>query len=66
MFGDAHYFTMLDPFAYLSATQGLDQKPLEYPAGAKFSLSYLLTIYSAHKPPAFIARRSEVWEKERK
>ena len=62
--GDAAFFTMLDPFAYLSATQGLDQKPLEYSAGDKFKLSYLLTVYSETKPPEFIQHRSERWEKE--
>lgn len=66
MFGDARYFTMLDPFAYLSAAQGLDQKPLEYAEGAKFNLSYLLTVYSEHKPTPFITRRADAWEKERK
>jgi hypothetical protein len=66
MFGDARYFTMLDPFAYLSATQGLDKKPLEYAEGTKFSLSYLLTVYSEHKPVPFITRRAEAWEKGRK
>jgi hypothetical protein len=64
--GDAVFFTMLDAFAYLSATQGLDKKPLEYSAGDKFSLSYLLTVYSANKSPEFIRQRSELWEKERK
>jgi hypothetical protein len=63
MFGDARYFTMLDPFAYLSATQGLDRKRLEYAEGAKFKLSYLLTVYSEHKPTPFITRRAEAWEK---
>ena len=66
MFGDASYFTMLDPFAYLSGTRGLDQKPLQYAEGAKFNLSYLLTVYSEHKPTPFITRRAEAWEKERK
>ena len=47
--GDTAFYTMLDPFAYLSATQALDKKPLEYAAGDKFSLSYLLTVYSANK-----------------
>ncbi len=63
---DAVFFTMLDPFAYLTATQGLDKKPLEYSAGDKFSLSYLLTVYSSNKPPEFLRQRSELWEKERK
>ena len=64
--GDAVFFTMLDPFAYLSATQGLDKKPLEYSAGDKFSLSYLLTVYSENKPPEFIRQRCKLWEKDRK
>jgi Methane oxygenase PmoA len=64
--GDGYFFSMLDPFAYLSATQGVDQKPLEYAAGHKFSLSYLLTVYSDNKPPEFIRRRGELWEKERR
>ena len=64
--GDGFFFTMLDPFAYLSATQGLDKKPLEYSAGDKFSLSYLLTVYSENKSPEFIRQRCELWEKERK
>jgi len=63
--GDTAFYTMLDPFAYLSATQGLDKQPLEYAAGDKFSLSYLLTVYSAKKSPGFIAQRSQRWEKER-
>jgi hypothetical protein len=64
--GDGFYFSMLDPFAYLSATQGVDKKPLEYSAGDKFSLSYLLTVYSENKPPEFVRRRCELWEKERR
>ena len=63
--GDAAFFTMLDPFAYLSATQGLDKQPLEYAAGDKFSLSYLLTVYSENKSPEFIRHRYEQWEKGR-
>ena len=63
--GDASFFTMLDPFAYLSATQGLDKQPLEYAAGDKFSLSYLLTVYAENKSAEFIQRRCELWEKER-
>ena len=63
--GDGFFFSMLDPFAYLSATQGVDKKPLEYSAGDKFSLSYLLTVYSENKPPGFVRRRCELWEKER-
>ena len=64
--GEARFFTMLDPFAYLSATQGLDRNPLEYARGAKFSLSYLLTIYSQHKSASFLNHRAETWEKARR
>ena len=64
--GHGFFFTMLDPFAYLSATQGLDKMPLAYSAGDKFSLSYLLTIYPEHKSSEFIRQRSELWEKERR
>ena len=62
--GDTAFFTMLDPFAYLSATQALDKQPLEYSAGDKFTLSYLLTVYTENKSPEFIQRRCERWKKE--
>ena len=64
--GDGFFFSMLDPFAYLSATQGVDKQPLEYSAGDKFSLSYLLTVYSENKSPEFIRQRYDRWEKERR
>ena len=63
--GDARFFTMLEPFAYLSATQGLKQ-PLEYAAGQKFALSYLVTVYSRHQGKPFLNHRADVWEKERR
>ena len=64
--GDGFFFSMLDPFAYLSATQGVDKKPLEYAAGDKFNLSYLLAVYSENKSPELVQRRCELWEKERR
>jgi hypothetical protein len=64
--GDGFFYSMVDAFAYLTATQGVDKKPLEYSAGDKFSLSYLLTVYSENKSPEFIRLRSNLWEKERK
>ncbi|HOX56879.1 MAG TPA: PmoA family protein [Candidatus Paceibacterota bacterium] len=60
------FFTMLDPFAYLSVTQGLDKQPLEYGPGDKFSVSYLLTVYSETRTTEFIRRRCDQWDKERK
>ena len=69
MFGDprlapagAPFFSMLDRFAYVSATQGLDKKPLEMSAGDKFSLDYLLAVYPAHKSHDFIQHRYERWK----
>jgi len=61
--GISRFFTMTEPFAYLAVTQGLDKAPLEYHAGDKFRLRYLLTIYSENKPREFIARRAEAWSK---
>jgi hypothetical protein len=58
------FFTMTEPFAYLAVTQGLDQEPLEYQAGDKFRLRYLLTVYAENKPREFIERRAESWRKD--
>jgi len=55
------FFTLLDPFAYLSATQGLDKKPREYSASDKFGLSYLLTVYDEPKSAEFLQQRYEAW-----
>jgi len=64
--GDAHFFTMADPFAYLSATQALDKQPIEHGAGERFNLSYLLTVYSENKSADFIRQRCERWDKQGK
>jgi hypothetical protein len=63
--GDAAFFTMTDPFAYLSATQGLDNAPLEYRAGDTFELRYLLTVYSENKTREFNQSRCQRWQAER-
>ena len=63
--GDGFFFTMLDPFAYLTATQGLDKQPLGYSTGDKFKLSYLLTVYSTEKPRDFIQQRYELWQRNK-
>jgi hypothetical protein len=60
--GDAHFFTMRNPFAYLSATQALDKEPLVYHTGEKFKLSYLVTLYPEKKSPEFIQRRAQAWD----
>ncbi len=60
--GDAQFFTMERPFAYLSATQGLDREPLVYHTGDTFALNYLITLYPERKSADFINRRGQQWE----
>ncbi len=43
--GEPWFFAMKRPFAYLSATQNLDQEPLVYRSGESFELSYLVLVY---------------------
>jgi type 1 glutamine amidotransferase len=61
--GEAHFFSMRRPFAYLSATPGLDTKPLRYKAGERFTFDYLVTVYPVIKSPEFLAKRAETWLK---
>jgi hypothetical protein len=61
--GSAIFFTMKRPFAYISATQGLDQEPLVYHTGDKFQVEYLVTVYPAVKSPAFLSARAADWQK---
>ena len=55
--GPARFFTMRTPFAYVSATQGLDKNPLVYHAGDTFNLQYTVALYPELKSPEFIANR---------
>ncbi len=59
--GDTVYFSMLTPFAYLSATQGLDKEPLIYHRGDQFELNYLVLVYPEVKPSDTLRRRVEAW-----
>jgi hypothetical protein len=59
--GECKFFTMLNAFAYLSATQDLEKTPLEYGPGDKFSLCYLLTLYTEAKSREFLAQRQQLW-----
>jgi hypothetical protein len=61
--GDAWFFTMRSPFAYLSATQNLDQEPLVYRRGDQFQLNYLITLYPEVKSPEAINARGQAWMK---
>lgn len=62
--GKSCFFSMLDAFAYLSATQNLDQAPLEYKKGDKFTLDYLVLNYPEHKSREFLEARYQKWLKE--
>lgn len=42
--GKSVYFSMIDPFAYLSATQGINKEPLVYSKGDNFTIRYLVVI----------------------
>jgi type 1 glutamine amidotransferase len=60
--GDAWFFTMRAPFAYLSATQNLDKEPLVYRAGEKFQVNYLVALYPRLLSPEAIAARGQASE----
>ena len=60
--GDAAFFTMRSPFAYLSATQELDRDPLVYKSGDRFALNYLIVLYPSLKSPEAISARGQEWE----
>jgi hypothetical protein len=59
--GETRFYTMLKPFAYLSVTQNLDQKPLEYRAHDKFTIRYLLTLSTGSRDAAFLNARYLEW-----
>jgi hypothetical protein len=59
--GDAVYFSMLTPFPYLSATQGLDKQPLIFHRGDTFELNYLVLVYPEAKPSETLRARVEAW-----
>lgn len=59
--GETRFFTMVNPFAYLSVTQSLDRRPLEYAAGDTFRLDYLLAAYPEKKSRAFLEERYRRW-----
>jgi hypothetical protein len=64
--GDATYFNMLTPFAYLAATQALDKEPLVYRQGEKFELSYLILVYPEAKPSEKLRDRMERWRENKR
>ena len=61
--GKATWFTMKRPFAYVSATQGLDKEPLVYHTGDRWQVDYLVTVYPAVKSAEFLNARANQWRK---
>ncbi len=59
--GDGLFFSMLKAFPYLSATQGLDQEPLIYRRGDKFTLRYLVLLYPEVKSTEALDARARRW-----
>ena len=59
--GASRYFSMKTPFAYLSATQGLDQEALVHRRGEHFELNYLVTLYPELKSAETLAERERQW-----
>jgi hypothetical protein len=59
--GDSRFFAMKTPFAYLSATQGLDQEPLVYRRGDHFELNYLVALYPELKSTEALDERDRQW-----
>jgi hypothetical protein len=59
--GTNSFFAMTEPFTYLSATQGLDKAPLEYRAGERFAIDYLVLVYSSARAPAQLEDRYQSW-----
>ena len=59
--GEPVFFSMKTPFAYVSATQGLDREPLVYHRGERFELNYLVTLYPEVKSAETLNARAEEW-----
>jgi hypothetical protein len=62
--GTNSFFAMTEPFTYLAATQGLDRAPLEYRAGDRFAIDYLVLVYPAARSTAQIEARYRAWTRE--
>jgi hypothetical protein len=62
--GEVRFFTMLNPFAYLSVTQNLEKSPLAYAAGDRFRLRYLVVLCSGIRKAEQLQPRFLAWEKK--
>jgi hypothetical protein len=57
----ATWFTMAEPFAYLSATLGLHEKPLEVVEGEPVKLRYAVVLWDARPGTETIDRVYQQW-----
>jgi len=59
--GQTLWFTMAKPFAYMSATLGLHEQPLDVPAGQPLVLRYCVAAWDRHLLPAQIDAFYDEW-----
>lgn len=59
--GDTRFFTTLDPYTYLSATQALNGEPILHRSGDEWRVRYLLTVGSEKQTPDSLDARWEQW-----
>lgn len=57
----ATWFTMAEPFAYLSATMALHEEPLTVKAGQTLSLCYGVVVWDGMKEPAQVEQMYQRW-----
>ncbi|MBU4459661.1 MAG: PmoA family protein [Verrucomicrobia bacterium] len=57
----AEWFTMSKPFAYLSATLGLEKAPMTVEAGRDLRLRWAVALWDGHPPPETIAEHARRW-----
>ncbi len=62
--GASRFFSMRNPFAYLSATQGLDTTPLTCKRGERFRLDYLVIVRDDHPGAEALEARYRKWVEE--
>jgi hypothetical protein len=61
--GETRFFSMNNPFTYLSVTQNLEQKPLRYAPGERFELKHQILVCEESKSTEALNTRYEQWIK---
>jgi hypothetical protein len=62
--GPVSFFSMVEPFTYLAATEALDQNPRTHPPGDTWSVRHLVVVYPGRREAAALDARWERWIKE--